>query len=129
MGVAGQRHVPAALPPEMTRYPLHRGLGRPQGQSGRALKKSPPPGFNPRTVQLVASCYTDYASPTPHYSTHHINIPDLSLSAQLRIYKHNEIKITLNGQITQSVEINKGAGQGFSLSLSNTIQHANKRDN
>jgi hypothetical protein len=59
MGVGGQCHAPAALPPGMTRYPLYRRLGRPQGQSGRVLKISPPPGFDPQTVQLVASRYTD----------------------------------------------------------------------
>jgi hypothetical protein len=59
MGVSGQRHAPAALPPGMIRYPLYRSLGR----SGRVLKISPPPGFDPRTVQLVASRYTDYAIP------------------------------------------------------------------
>jgi hypothetical protein len=63
MGVGGQRHAPAALPPGMTRYPMYRRLGRPQGRSGRVLKISPPPGFDPRTVQLVASRYTDYAIP------------------------------------------------------------------
>ena len=63
MGVGGQRHAPAALPSGMTRYPLYRRLGRPQGRSGRVLKISPPPGFDPRTVQLVASRYTDYAIP------------------------------------------------------------------
>jgi hypothetical protein len=63
MGVGGQRHAPAALPPEMTRYPLYKRLGRPQGRSGRVLKISPPPEFGPRTVQLVASSYTDYAIP------------------------------------------------------------------
>jgi hypothetical protein len=62
MGAGGQRHAPAALPPEMTRYPLCRRLGRPQGRSGRVLKISPPPGFDPRTVQPVASRYTDYAT-------------------------------------------------------------------
>ena len=58
-GVGGQRHAPAALPPVMTRYPLYRRLGRPQGRSGRVLKISPSPVFDPRTVQLVASRYTD----------------------------------------------------------------------
>ena len=58
MGVDGQRHAPAALPPGMTRYPLYRRLGMPQGRSGRVLKISLPPGFKPRTVQLVASRYT-----------------------------------------------------------------------
>ena len=58
--MGGQLHAPAALPPGMTRYPLYRRLGRPQGRSGRVLKISPPPGFDLRTVQLVASRYTDY---------------------------------------------------------------------
>jgi hypothetical protein len=66
MGVGGQRHAPAALPPGMTRYPVYRRLGRPQGWSGLVLKISPPPGFDPRIVQLVSSRYTDYAIPVPH---------------------------------------------------------------
>ena len=59
MEVGGQCHAPAALPPGMTRYPLYRMLDGPQGRSGRELKISPPPGFDPLTVQLVASRYTD----------------------------------------------------------------------
>jgi hypothetical protein len=47
----------------MTQYPLYRRLDRPQGRSERVLKISPPPVFYPRTVQLVASRYTDYAIP------------------------------------------------------------------
>ena len=61
MGVGGQRHAPAALPPGKTRYPLYRKLGRPQGRPGRVRKISPTPGFDPRTVQPVASRYTDRA--------------------------------------------------------------------
>jgi hypothetical protein len=61
MGVGGQHHAPAALPPGMTRYPLYRKLGASQGRSGRVRKILPPPGFDPRTVQLVASRYTDWA--------------------------------------------------------------------
>jgi hypothetical protein len=49
-----------SLPPRKTRYPLYRRLGGPQGQSGQVRKISPPPGFDPRTVQPVASRYTDY---------------------------------------------------------------------
>ena len=45
MGVGGQHHAPAALPPEKTRYPLYRRLGRPQGRSGRVRKISPPTGI------------------------------------------------------------------------------------
>jgi hypothetical protein len=55
MGVGGKRHALDNLPPGMTRYPLYRRLDRP----GQVLKISPPPGFNPRTVQLVASRYND----------------------------------------------------------------------
>jgi hypothetical protein len=58
-GVGSQRHAPASLPPGKTRYPLYRRLGGPQGRSGRVRKISPTPGFDPRTVQPVASLYTE----------------------------------------------------------------------
>ena len=52
MGMGGQRHAPAALPPGKTRYPLYRRLGGPQGWSGRGAENlAPPPGFDPRSVQ------------------------------------------------------------------------------
>jgi len=51
-----------SLPPGKTRYPLYRRLGGPQGRSGQVGKISPPPGFVPRTVQPVASRYTEYAN-------------------------------------------------------------------
>ena len=54
---------PAALPPGKTRYPLYRRLGRPRGRSGRVRKIWPTPGFDPQTVQPVASRYTDWAIP------------------------------------------------------------------
>jgi hypothetical protein len=63
MGVGGQRHIPAALPPRKTRYPLYRRLGGLQGRCGRVRKISPQPGFDPRTVKPVASSYTDCAIP------------------------------------------------------------------
>jgi hypothetical protein len=50
------------LPPVQTRYPFYRRLGGPQSRSGQVLKISPPPGFDPRTVQPVGSRYTDYAT-------------------------------------------------------------------
>ena len=46
-------------PPGKTRYPLYRRLGGPQGRSGRVREISPLRGFDPRTVQPVASRYTD----------------------------------------------------------------------
>ena len=66
MGLGGQRHAPAALPPEKTRYPLYRRLGGPQDRSGHVPKISPhppPPGFDLRTVQPEASRDIDSAVP------------------------------------------------------------------
>jgi hypothetical protein len=60
-GVGGQRHAPAALPPGMTRYPLYWRLGRPQAGLDGSWKSRLPAGFDPRTVQPVASRYTDWA--------------------------------------------------------------------
>ena len=51
-----------SLPPGKTRYPLYRRLGGPQDRSGQVRKILPPPGFDPRTVQPVASPYTDCAT-------------------------------------------------------------------
>jgi len=59
-GVGGQGHVPAALPPGKTRYPLYRSLSGPQARPGRVRKVSSPSGFDSRTVQPVASRYTDW---------------------------------------------------------------------
>ena len=61
MGVGGQRHAPAALPPGKTRYPFCRRLGGPQGPSGGMWKILPPPGLDPRNVQPVVSSYTERA--------------------------------------------------------------------
>ena len=58
MGVDGQRHAQAVLHPGKTRYPFYRMMGGPHGLSGQVQKTSPPPGFDPRTVQPVASHYT-----------------------------------------------------------------------
>jgi hypothetical protein len=42
------------------------GLGGPQGRGGRTRKISPPPEFDPRAIQPVASRYTDYATSAHH---------------------------------------------------------------
>jgi len=57
-------------------YPLYRRLGGPEGRSGWVWKISTPKGFNPRTVQPVASRYADYTTPV-HVLTSHffISIP------------------------------------------------------
>jgi hypothetical protein len=40
---------------------MYRRIGEPQGRSGWVWKISPPPGFDPRTVQPIANRYTDCA--------------------------------------------------------------------
>jgi hypothetical protein len=55
MRVGGQLHAPGRFTPgKEIRYPFYRRLGGPQGRSGRLLKISLPPGFDPRTVQPIA---------------------------------------------------------------------------
>jgi hypothetical protein len=66
MEVGGQGHVPAALPLGKSWYLLFRKLCGPQDRSGPVRKISPPPGFYLRTVQPVASRYTDWATPAHH---------------------------------------------------------------
>jgi hypothetical protein len=61
MGMGGQCHALAALPPGKTQYLLYRRLGGPQDQSGQVQKISSPPGFDPWTVQPTASRYTNWA--------------------------------------------------------------------
>ena len=57
-----------SLPPGKIRYPLYRRLGGPQGRSGQMRKISPPVGFDPRTIQSVASSYTVYGLNGPNVS-------------------------------------------------------------
>ena len=68
MGVGGQRHASAALPPEKTRYPFwvdpRTGLDR--------WKNLAPTGIRSRTVQPVASRYTDCAIPAPYHGLEYV---------------------------------------------------------
>jgi hypothetical protein len=104
MGVGGQRHTLAALSPGKTQYPLCRRLGGLQGWSGWVRKISPPVGFDPQTIQPLASSYTDCAIPahkiiidnnTIYYTCLYISIiqadslwagPEYSLSAVCEHY-------------------------------------------
>ena len=61
MELGGQCHISATLLPGKTQYPLYRSLSGPQGQSGWVQKISTPPGFDPQTVQPIASRYTNWA--------------------------------------------------------------------
>ena len=46
-----------------TMYPLCKRLGEPQGRSERVRKILPAPGFDARSIQPVASRYTEYDIP------------------------------------------------------------------
>jgi hypothetical protein len=60
-----QRHAPAAFYlQEKTLCPLYRKLCGSQGRFGHERKISPLLNFDPRTVQFVASRYTDNATRT-----------------------------------------------------------------
>ena len=62
-GSEGSASCPGrSLSPGKTQDPLYRRLGGPQGRSGQVRKNSPQQGFDLRTVQPVASRYTDYAT-------------------------------------------------------------------
>jgi len=66
-GLGRQRHAPAALPSGKrpgTHY-LGGWVGPRAGLDGCG-KSRHPPGFDPWTVQPLASCYTDYAVPARH---------------------------------------------------------------
>jgi hypothetical protein len=57
---------PGCFPPppkKETQYQWYRGLGGPQDRAGQVQNILLPPGFDPWTIQLVESCYTDYAVP------------------------------------------------------------------
>ena len=101
MGVGGQHHAPAALPPEENRYPLYSRLGGPHGRSGRVRKISSPPGFDPRTVQPVASRYTDWA-----ILAHASNSTDL-----------NTLSYGKHGIITKTTHL------AFTAPVRNTMRH------
>jgi len=71
--VDGQGHAPPNLPPGKTWYPLYRRLSGPQGKCGWMQKISPPPGFNPRTIQPVARCCVNCAIPENAFTTHYFS--------------------------------------------------------
>ena len=59
MGVSGQRHDPAALPPGKNLVPIVQEAGWAPGPVWTGAENLAPPGFDARTVQPVASRYTD----------------------------------------------------------------------
>jgi hypothetical protein len=68
-GVRGQRHAPAALysreRPDTHCTVQEAGWAPGPVWTGADILAPPPPGFDSRTVQPVASRYTDYATRPP----------------------------------------------------------------
>ena len=84
-GVRGQRHAPAAFyPRERPGTHCRGGWVGPEVDLDRCGKSRPPPGFDPRTFQLVASRYTDYAT-RPTFSVNKV-LTLLNISAFVGVY-------------------------------------------
>ena len=69
MGVGGQRNAPVVLLPLPWKdpVPIVQEAGWAPGPVWMGAENLPPPGFDPRTVQPVASRYTDWSIAVPHY--------------------------------------------------------------
>jgi len=59
MGISGQRHAPAALTRERYQVPIVQEAGWAPGPVWTGAENIDPPGFDSRTIQSVASRYTD----------------------------------------------------------------------
>ena len=83
-----------------TRYPLCRRLGGPQGRSGRVRKILPPPGFDPRIVQPVASHYTDCAIPASSILKDNIKLrtefPSIEFCLEVDLLEGGRLKDKVN---------------------------------
>ena len=77
------------LPPGKTRYPLYRRLGGLQGRSGQVRKTSLPPGFDPQTVQPVASRYTDWTTRPLKTTSTSDKLPPKHTSVDVKSVAHN----------------------------------------
>ena len=62
MGGGGHRKPRPLYPRERDPLPIVQEAG-PRGRSGWVRKILPAPEIEPRTIQPVASCYSDYAIP------------------------------------------------------------------
>jgi hypothetical protein len=101
MGV-GQRHAPSALPQERPGTHCIGGWVGPRAGLDTCGKSVPAPGFNPRTVQPVASRYTDRAiaarSATAPFGTqlqrqaHFLQQQNISVAEQCKLPDWNSTK-------------------------------------
>jgi len=94
MGVVNASPRPL-LPPGKIRYPLCRMMGGPQSRSGRVREVSPQPALDPRTVQLVASCYTDRAVPAYVVSSYIFGF-NFMFNIRVSVHREYDFVITSN---------------------------------
>ena len=81
--------------PRMTRYPVHRRLGGPQGRSGR-VQISSPPKFNTRTVQAIATIPTTLSRPTIYTLIHYKINPQATDVIYIYIYMEHPFLMFLD---------------------------------
>jgi hypothetical protein len=62
MGVNGRRHAPVAFTPGKDPVPIVQEAGWASGSVWIGAENLTPPGFDPRTVQLIGNRYTDCAT-------------------------------------------------------------------
>jgi hypothetical protein len=80
-------------PGKESRYPLYRRLRGPQGRSGQGQRISPPPGFDPRTVQPVMTRYSDWAIPAHRsFPYRNIGLPEWSKNMK----EHMVVRVVYN---------------------------------
>ena len=87
----------------MTRYPRYRRLGGPHGRCGRVRKISPPPGFEPRNVQPVASRYSDYAIPASEFSIPNSTEQSPSWEANTSLATQEIVRILWNRKVHRRI--------------------------
>jgi hypothetical protein len=110
MWVCGQLHAPPALSLGKTQHPLCRRLGGHQGRSGLIRKISLPQEYDPRTVQPVASIYTDWDIPAHKYDLCEVKFLLLPLvveaSSLWRCWKYVQISMAyLNPKCVGSLSL------------------------
>jgi hypothetical protein len=67
-------HPGRFTPGKETRYPMYRRLGWPEGQSGRVRKISPPPGFEPRTIEPRSESLYRLSCPGPQFHAYSFEV-------------------------------------------------------
>jgi hypothetical protein len=88
-GVGGQHHAPVAIPSGKDPVPVVQEAGWAAGPVWNVAENLSHPGFDPRTVQPVASRYTGCVITAPYDGQHTWSIYRFMLSMQLmfKLYK------------------------------------------